>query len=97
VLGQHHGLKLVQSVSCGDFKGHGECSRVVHYEHTEVAHCTEAGGVLKELRIDAGEASATKQFCFPGVLAEHWKETAPMMTPLDQTRSHCFPDTCDND
>jgi hypothetical protein len=98
VLGQHHGLNLLQTVSCGDFIGHGDCSRVVHYEGTEKGRCTEAGGVLKKLKVHAGDHSSTRQFCFPGVLAEHWKETAPMMAPLAQTRFHCsFPEICNGD
>jgi hypothetical protein len=97
VLGKHHGRNLVQTVSCGDFKGRGDCSRVVHYDGSEEV-CSRAGGVVRPLRVHDGIKSSRTRFCFPGILAEHWSEILPMMTPLSQRDNSCIPNAaCSND
>lgn len=82
VLGQHHGLNLLQTVSCGDYIGHGNCSRVIHYEANE-SECARGQGVMKDLSVYAQDHSERRRYCYPSVLADHWVQTAPIMSALD--------------
>jgi hypothetical protein len=97
VLGRHHGLELVQSVSCGDVIGEGDCSRVVYYDRSEDGRCAKVGGVMKKLTVHAGITSSTEWYCFPGVLVVHWQVTVPLMTPLEQVEYPCAPGSCRRD
>jgi hypothetical protein len=83
VLGQHNGTTLVQTVKLNDFvTGPEDFAIVVHYKLAKGSDCTDVGGVSKSLRVPNWYSSSIRQFCFPGVLAEHWAEVAPKMTPL---------------
>jgi hypothetical protein len=83
VLGQHNGIILVQTVSYNDVccAVPSDFSLVVHYLLAKDSDCADIGGVSESLRVAAGYSSSLRQFCFPRVLAEHWREVAHKMSP----------------
>ena len=83
VLGQHHGITLVQTVSFNDTccPVPGNFTLVVHYLLAKGSDCAGMGGVNESLRVQAGYSSSIRQFCFPSVIADHWPEVAQKMAP----------------
>lgn len=82
VLGQHHGITLVQTVSYNDVccVVPSDFSLVVHYLLAKDSDCADVGGVSESLRVAAGYSSSLRQFCVPRVLADHWPEVAHKMS-----------------
>lgn len=83
VLGRHNGITLVQTISTNDAScGPDEFALVVHYQVSKASDCAAVAGESKNLRVPSGYRSSIKPFCVPKILADHWPEVAPKMTPL---------------
>jgi hypothetical protein len=71
-LGSHNGTLVIVEFPCSDLCPDNTI-RVIRYD-VENEQCAAIGGTLHMMYVPQDIAMVETEYCFPGVLVEHWEE-----------------------
>ncbi|MGD8626773.1 MAG: hypothetical protein PVJ34_19705, partial [Anaerolineae bacterium] len=71
-LGRHNDTLLIAEFPCSDLCP-DNTTRLIRYD-VENEECAAIGGVLHKMFVPLDIAMVEKEYCFPGVLIEHWEQ-----------------------